>query len=327
MLPHPHLWPAWIGAVAGFALIVWLSWRLMRRWDGMTKRRRWTLLGALALFECVYWLNVYAWLVEPNMLVVRRVEIVSAQWHGAPLTIAALGDTHVGSPHVDSARMGRVVRRINALRPDLVVLLGDYAGRHATEAERSGREQQEIIGGISVFAALRAPLGVVGVIGNHDSWYGRQAVARAMEDAGIAVLWNRNVIVSRTNGDFAVAGLADEDTGDPDFARALDGVEGRDVIVISHSPDPFAEMPHGPALMLAAHSHCGQVTIPFVGRPVLPLHNKRYACHRVDENGNILYVTAGVGTSIAPVRFLNPPEIVLITLRSRRDPVEASYAK
>jgi predicted MPP superfamily phosphohydrolase len=320
MLPHPQLWPAWIGAVAGFALIAWGSWWLFRRWDGMAQRRRWLVLGALALFETAYWLNVYAWLVEPNMLVVRRVEIVSEHWHGAPITIAAIGDTHVGSPHVDSARMGRVVHRVNALRPDLVVLLGDYVGGTAPESERSGQEQQEVVSGISVFAALNAPLGVVGILGNHDCWYGCQTITRAMEDAGIAALWNRNVIVSRADGDFAVAGLADEDTGDPDFARALDGVEGVDTIVISHSPDRFGRMPSGPALMLAAHSHCGQVTIPFLGRPIVPLRHKRYACHRVDENGNILYVTAGIGTSIVPVRFLNPPEIVLITLRSAPRP-------
>jgi predicted MPP superfamily phosphohydrolase len=68
--------------------------------------------------------------------------------------------------------------------------------------------------------------------------------------------------------------------------------------------------------MLAGHGHCGQVTIPFLGRPIVPLRNKHYGCHRVEENGRTMYVTAGIGTSIVPVRFLNPPEIVLITLRS-----------
>jgi predicted MPP superfamily phosphohydrolase len=110
-------------------------------------------------------------------------------------------------------------------------------------------------------------------------------------------------------------------TGDPDFAAALDGAPANtDTIVISHSPDPFAEMPHGPALMLAGHGHCGQVTIPLIGRPILPLRNKRYGCHRVEEDGNRMYVTAGIGTSIVPMRFLNPPEIVLITLRSANAP-------
>lgn len=315
-MTHPQLWPAWIGAVVGLVLILWLSWRLFRRWNAMGPRRRTFLLVALALFEGVYWLNVYAWLIEPNLLVVRRVEIVSARWHGAPLTIAALGDTHVASPHVNVARMERVVRRVNALRPDLVVLLGDYAGSHEPEARRSGIEQSEVLGGVATFAMLQAPLGVVGVLGNHDSWYGRESIAGAMEDAGVAALWNRNVTIRRNSSEFAVAGLADDDTGDPDFALALDGAEGMDALVLSHSPDPFAKMQAGPALMLAAHSHCGQVTIPFIGRPILPIRNKNYACGLVEENGAALYVTAGIGTSKLPVRFLNPPEIVLITLRS-----------
>ncbi|MEJ0058112.1 MAG: metallophosphoesterase [Terricaulis sp.] len=311
-----HLWPALIGAALGLPLVIYLAWRLARAWPRLSLRKRWLYGAALALLEAAYWLNVYAWLVEPNMLVVRRVTIESQDWHGAPLTIAALGDTHVGSPHVSVARMERIVARVNALNPDLVVLLGDYVGSHELQSERSPRERAEAEGGIATFASLSAPLGVIGVIGNHDVWYGREAIAQAMTNAGVATLWNRNVVVERDGGDFVVAGLEDDKTGHPDFAAALDGAPDIDTIVISHSPDPFHDMPDGPALMIAGHSHCGQVTIPFFGRPITPLrYGQRYACHRVDENGHIVYVTGGIGTSIAPVRFFNPPEIVLITLR------------
>ncbi len=315
MVPHWHLWPALVGAVAGLALIVWASYRLTRRWDELAPRTRWIAFAIIAVFETAFWLNIYAWFVEPNMLVVRRVEITSANWRGAPLTIAALGDTHVASPHVNAARMGRIVSRVNRLRPDIVLLLGDYAGRHEAESERSGREQSEVLGGVATFAALNAPLGVVGVLGNHDSWYGRETIARAMEEAGVATLWNRHVVIGREGGDFIVAGLADDNTGDPNLALALNGAPSGDTIVISHSPDPFAEGQAGGALMLAGHGHCGQVTIPFVGHPILPIRAKRYACHLTEEDGKTIYVTAGIGTSIVPVRFLNPPEIVLITLR------------
>lgn len=311
-----ELWPAIIGAVLGFAALIWAGWHLSKTWRGYSVRKKWIVGAALALFETVYWLNVYAWLIEPNMLVVRRVTIVSAQWQGAPLTIAAIADTHVGSPHVDAARMGRIVRRVNRLHPDLVVLLGDYVGGHAPEAGRSGAEQQEITGGIATFAALTPRYGVVGVLGNHDVWYSRTSITQAMQAAGVAALWNRNVTIGREGGDFVVAGLADDTTGDPDFTEALDGAQGLDTIVISHSPDPFADMPRGPALMLAGHGHCGQVTIPLVGRPILPLRNRKYGCHLVEENSKAMYVSAGIGTSIVPVRFLNPPEIVLITIRS-----------
>lgn len=322
MLPHPHLWPALAGAAIGLAAIAWGAIWLARRWPALGARTRWSLFVALGLFEIVYWLNVYAWFVEPNRLVVRRYEIVSEEWRGAPLTLAVLADTHVGGPHVDAARVGRIVARVNALRPDLVVLLGDYAAFHAPEEARSGAERQEILGGVATFATLRAPLGVVAAIGNHDVWYSRLSITRALQDAGIAALWNGNVTIAREDGDFVVAGLADDMTGSPDFAAALDGAPaGLDTLVISHSPDPFADMPHNfatgraPALMLAAHSHCGQVTIPFLGRPFTPLRHPRYACGEIEEGGRRMIVTAGVGTSILPVRFLNPPEIALVTIR------------
>ena len=115
-----------------------------------------------------------------------KSNIVSEDWHGAPLRIAAISDTHVGGPHVDAARMGRIVARINELRPDLVVLLGDYVNGHAPQAERSPAEQQEIAGGIATFAALTPRYGVVGVIGNHDGWYGRATITEALQDAGVA---------------------------------------------------------------------------------------------------------------------------------------------
>ncbi|HRO03566.1 MAG TPA: metallophosphoesterase [Terricaulis sp.] len=313
-MPHPHLWPALIGAVLGLALIAWASIWLARTWEGL--RHRWWIVAALALFELAYWANIYAWFIEPNQLVVREIEIVSDQWRGAPITIAAIADTHVGGPHVDAARMGAIVRRVNALNPELVVLLGDYAASHAPEAERSGAEQQEILGGVATFAMLRAPLGVVAVIGNHDVWYGRASITEALQNAGIAALWNNHVVISRPGGDIVIAGLEDDMTGQPDFAAALDGAPyGADTLILSHSPDPFAQMPRGPALMLAGHGHCGQVSIPMIGRPIVPLRHAKYACGLIEENGNTMYVTGGIGTSILPVRFLNPPEIVLVTLR------------
>jgi uncharacterized protein len=318
-LLHPQLLPATIGAIVGLALVLGACLWLVKRWEGMTPKRRWLAVVVIGVFETAYWLNIYAWFIEPNMLVVRRVEIVSEDWRGAPITIAAISDTHVAGPHVDAARMGRLVARINALRPELVVLLGDYVNGHAPEAERSPAENQEIVGGVATFAALRPRYGTVAVIGNHDVWYDRTTITQALQDAGVAALWNRHIVIRRSGGAIAIAGLADDTTGDPDFAAALDGAPAdTDTIVISHSPDPFADMPDGPALMLAGHGHCGQVSVPLIGRPIMPLRNDRYGCHLVEENGKRLYATAGIGTSMIPVRFLNPPEIVLITLRGAR---------
>lgn len=317
-MPSTAFGIAIVAALLGFALMLACGWLLVRRWPSLSPRLRWICLAALALFEIVYWLNVYAWFVEPRMLVVRRVEVVSEQWHGGPLTLAVLSDTHVPGPHMSVARMGGIISRVNALRPDLVVLLGDYVGGHAEAARRTPEEQNEIAAGIATFAGINAPLGAVAVIGNHDVWYNRGVVTRALEEAGVATLWDRNVVISRPTGDLVIAGLADAVTSRPSYADAIDGApEGDDVIVLSHTPDAFVDVPRGPALLLAGHTHCGQVTVPLIGRPYLPVAHTAYGCHRIDEPGRTIYVTGGVGTSIWPLRFLNPPEIVLIKIRAR----------
>ncbi|MDX2237229.1 MAG: metallophosphoesterase [Hyphomonadaceae bacterium] len=313
---HPHLLPALIGAILGAPIIAIAALRLRARWRSTAPAKRAAFSAALGALAIAYGLNVYAWLIEPNTLRVRHETVASAHWRGAPLTIALIGDTHVASPHVDARRVERIVARVNALQPDLVALLGDYAGSHEPAAVRADRENSAILQGVAAFAALDARYGVVAVIGNHDSWYDRQAIARALEEAGAAALWNRHVVIAREDGEFAVVGLADADTGDPDYARASDGVGARDRIVLTHSPDPFATLPGDVALTLAAHTHCGQVTAPFFGRLVVPSRfGARYACGVVTEGGRTMVVTGGVGTSILPVRFLNPPEIVLVTLR------------
>ena len=314
---HPQLWPAVAGATLGLPLLVLAFRRYVRRWPGRSRAERRRRGLALLLFAVGYGLNVYAWLIEPRMLVVRRVEVASQRWRGAPLAIAVISDTHVGSPHVDARRMAALVERTNALHPDLVVLLGDYVGSHEPASERPEAERSEILTGIAAFARLRAPLGVAAVLGNHDSWYGLGPIVRTLEAAGVTVLWNQHVVKDRPGGKFVIAGLADDYTGNPDFEGALANAPPIDTIVLSHSPDPFPDMPAAPALMLAGHTHCGQVSVPFLGRPItLTRSGQRYACGRTDEAGRVLYTTAGIGTSLLPVRFRNPPEIVLLTLRA-----------
>ena len=317
MRVHPQLWPALAGTTVGLVLLALGVLRYVRRWPLRSRAERGRRGLALLLFALGYGLNVYAWLIEPRRLVVRRIEVASQRWHGAPLTIAVISDTHVGSPHVDARRMARIVEQTNALHPDLVVLLGDYVGSHEPAPERPEAERSEILTGVAAFARLQAPLGVAAVLGNHDFWYGLGPIVRTLEAAGVTVLWNRHVVKDRPGGRFVIAGLADDVTGNPDFAGALADAPAIDTIVLSHSPDPFPDMPAAPALMLAGHTHCGQVSVPFLGRPITPTRSgQRYACGRSDEGGSVLYTTAGIGTSMLPVRFGNPPEIVLLTLRA-----------
>jgi len=253
-------------------------------------------------------LGVWAFVVEPSMLVVRRVTIEIPQWRGAPLTLAVASDLHVGSPWCRIGKLRRVVRALNDAHADAVILLGDYV-------------VQDVIGGTFIpperiaaeLRALRGP--VLAVIGNHDDWYDGAAVTAALQRAGITVLRDESV----DRGAYVVAGITDAWTGRHDIARALAGVRAdAPVILLTHNPDVFPQVPPRVALTLAGHTHGGQVNLPLLGRLIVPSrYGSRYAAGHVVEDGRHLFVTTGVGTSIIPVRFRVRPEVVILTIRSR----------
>ena len=90
------------------------------------------------------------------------------------------------------------------------------------------------------------------------------------------------------------------------------------IIALTHNPDIFPDVPQSVPLLLAAHTHGGQVNIPLIGTPIVPSNfGAKYTAGHIFENGHHMFVTTGIGTSILPVRFRVPPEIVLLTLTSR----------
>ncbi|WP_426028967.1 metallophosphoesterase [Brevundimonas sp. TWP2-3-4b2] len=307
---------AWIGAVFGPIVCIVLIRRLLRS-------RRIFLAGTLgAAFAIAWGLGVWAFLIEPATLTVRHVTVESTQWRGPPLRIGVISDTHVAAPHTDVARIERLVVRMNAERPDVVVLLGDYAGGHEPAALRARPEQSKILRGVEAFRGLSAPLGVHGVLGNHDSWYDDAAISAALTRAGVRVLDNRAERIARPGSAFWVAGLADlhSPRQPPTVSGTLrDVTDAAPIIVLTHWPDPFVDVPERVALTLAGYTHCGQVNLPLLGRLVhASAMSERWACGLYDEGGRKLFVTGGVGVSILPVRFRAPPEIVIVTLRAAK---------
>jgi uncharacterized protein len=112
------------------------------------------------------------------------------------------------------------------------------------------------------------------------------------------------------------AGLADLDARRPDVAGTLARVPSGDpVVVLTHRPDVFPDVPARVALTLAGHTHGGQVRLPLLGALVVPSKfGSRYAAGLIEEQGRRLFVTSGIGTSTVPVRLGVPPEIAEITL-------------
>lgn len=312
--PGTVLLTAAVTAVVGPFVTALIVRRAIRKKRG---RAGWTFAVVVALFWA---LGVWTFFIEPNTLVVRHVTVESDEWRGPPVRIGIISDTHVSAPHVDVPRVERLVERMNAERPDVVVLLGDYAGGHEPAEMRARPETSDILRGVAAFSGLRAPLGVHGVLGNHDAWFDEAATDRALQAAGVTVLENRAIAVARPSGRFWIAGLADLESRRtrPSVPEALKTVPGGEpVVLLTHWPDPFANVPPRVALTLAGHTHCGQVNFPLLGRLVHASQaSARWACGLYNEGGRQLFVTGGVGVSILPVRFRAPPEIVVLTLRA-----------
>jgi predicted MPP superfamily phosphohydrolase len=278
-------------------------------------RRPWLVAFALlscALFPLAFW-SVG---VEPDRLVVVTTEIAPPRWPAEldGLRVVALSDLHAGSPHVDLAKLARVAALANEQRPDLVVLLGDYVihgvvGGSFITPEAAARELK----------ALRARIGVYAVLGNHDHWLGAAQVRQAFAAAGIPVIDDEAVSVGDEGRELWLLGIRDVWSGWPDVPALMRKVpEGRPLLALTHNPDIFPFLPPAVDLLLAGHTHGGQVSLPLLGAPLVPSSfGQRYARGSVVEDGRHLFVTPGIGTSILPVRFRVPPEVSLVILRRR----------
>lgn len=239
--------------------------------------------------------------------VVRRAEVAMAGLE-RPVRIALLSDIHIGTAAMGPERLSRIVGQVNALKPDLVVIAGDFIFGH--DPRGAAKLGPAMIGPLR---ELRAPLGVTAVLGNHDYWTGPQAVRDQLAGAGVTVLEND----AGPRGPIALGGIGDDFSGHADVdatiraARAI----GRPIVLVTHSPDVAPDLPADARLLLAGHTHCGQVLV--FGHNVAPAvsrYGARYRCGLVREGARTVIVTAGLGTSGVPFRLGARPDIWLVTL-------------
>jgi uncharacterized protein len=283
------------------------------------------VLGLLAAY--------YSYFVEPHRLVVNFHALEIDNWNSAfdGLKIVAISDIHAGSTGVDEAKLRSIVDAANRQDPDLIVLLGDYVsqvGGRGSDGKRPLRMPVEKIA--DNLAGLRARHGVFAVLGNHDDWHDESAIAHALESRGYKVLNGEVAEIERNGAKMRILGLKDHlrikswETFAEEGRKLLAPSEGAgDVLVLEHSPD-VAPIINGEApisrdlkLMISGHTHGGQVWLPVFGYAVVPSsYGQKYVEGHVKENGLDLFVTTGVGTSILPLRFMVPPEIAVITVRS-----------
>lgn len=277
--------------------------------------RRTLLKGAVGSLACVAATATYAFFVEPVLrLTVREWTITPEVWPKSvpPLRIAALADFHVAKPWMTAERVASIVTATMRLRPDLIVLLGDYMpgmSRNWAWGFPTIAEWTQALG------RLRAPLGVFAVPGNHDT--DLEGIRAGFAAINVPLLENAAVRIACNGFDFWLAGLGDCEAKRDDLKTALARVnDDSPLILLAHEPESFPEiaaMQRHVMLTLSGHNHGGQVWLPFAG--AVFMQDKPYVYGHFTENGRHLIVSGGLGTTRVPIRFLVPPEITMINVR------------
>lgn len=276
-------------------------------------------------------LTGYAFAIEPGFqLRIQRHAFTPPNWTpGLQLKVVCLADPHLGEPHMPLSRWKKIIETANALKPDLVLLLGDYTASHrfvtrAVTVEDAAR----------ACTALVAPLGVYTINGNHDWWsdagaqrrgFGPIASQEAFENNGIRALVNEAERLEKDGMPFWLSGTDSivairtdrpgHFEGRDNLAAALAAVsDDAPIIHLAHEPDLFVNIPKRVSLTVSGHTHGGQVRL-FGWSPVVPSsYGNRFAWGHIVEDDRHLVVSGGLGCSIMPVRFGMPPEITLLEL-------------
>ena len=257
--------------------------------------------------------GAYTRLWEPSWLQIGRHQ-VSIQPNQAPIKILHLSDFHASSVVIleqiaDSVRLGL------SLKPDLVCLTGDFVTWKYDRFADYARALKPLSDAAPTFACL----------GNHDGgrwsvhrgYADTRAVSGMLEAAGVRLLHNASAEIRIGDRDLVIVGVGDVWAQELNPAKAFALVpkpSGGTAILLCHNPDSKDELAGYPwDLMLCGHTHGGQLVLPIIGRPFLPIRDARFAEGLHRWNDRWLHVTRGVG-NVHGLRFNCPPEVSLLTV-------------
>ncbi|WNV77655.1 metallophosphoesterase [Geodermatophilus sp. DSM 44513] len=289
--------------------------------------KRWLARVGIALGVLLVLLLGYGVLVEPRLVLDEERAEVPIPQLGEELAgteVGVVSDFQLGMWFANTGMVARAVETLVAAEPDAVLLGGDFLYSTDPSVDTQIDTLLDLLDPL-----LDSGIPAYAVLGNHDHAVGAaEELTTALEDAGIPVLVNEVAAVPGPVEDPArqlhVVGIGAETAGRADVDAALAGLpEDAPRVVLTHNPTVFDRLPAGSApLTLAGHTHCGQVTLP--GSPrwsylALTAEERMVADGWAPEGfgaeGNRLFVTCGIGFSLAPVRINAPPQVAFFELQ------------
>ncbi len=245
---------------------------------------------------------------EANTLTLERIEITLER---LPKKLDGLKCVHLSdihhSPLTDLKHIERAVKFANRLKPDIVLLTGDYVSH----------DIEYIAPVAATLANLRSPMGTFACLGNHDHWTDAGLVTELFRGEGITMLVNEGLRLGNADGSsFWLGGVDDHMVGQTDVAAALKGSYPDEVkILLAHNPVIFRQaVKQRVDLTLSGHTHGGQVKLRDKEKRIIRRRKLSSGLH--ERKSAQIYITRGIGTVVLPVRYQCPPEISLLTLRT-----------
>ena len=233
-------------------------------------------------------------------------------FHG--FRVVQLSDIHLDE-FTEPWFLERVVKRVNALAPNMVLLTGDFVTMGAFNFAARNHAAHRCA---EVLATLSCPLRYA-CLGNHDTGVGASIVIQALKDQGIPLLVNQYDAIDLKGSRLWISAVDDPGTSHPNLDLTIPAQPSAPVILMAHEPDyanDVIEHPRFPSidLMLSGHAHGGQVRLPFLGPLILPPMGRDYPEGHFRFSHMQLYVNRGIGTVGLPFRLNCPPEITVLTL-------------
>ena len=262
-------------------------------------------------------LSWYSFVFEPNNIQIEKINI---EMTNLPESFDGTKIVHLTDFHSYgfNKREKKVLEMVDGLNPDFVFITGDFVDRKTKEINSVQEFWQEL--------GNKYQGKIFGVLGNHE--YGNKnadsdSLEELLEESGIVILDNENQKIFQDDEYIYLIGVDDPDTGNDDLKKATVGTEkGIPKILLAHSPDIINDLDSLKEeeidLILAGHTHGGQIGIPFVRPFWVPTKNHgKYTSGLFIFDNVHLYVNRGVGLSVLPIRFNCPPEITVIELQKK----------
>ncbi|HKD06985.1 MAG TPA: metallophosphoesterase [Bryobacteraceae bacterium] len=315
--PHAFLSAAEIlwGFTSSFTVAIYIAGRYLIRGlprGSSESRRRWMKAAAGAAMTAPVAATAFGALVERTRFRVKEVDFPVPNLHPdfEGLRVAQVSDLHV-SPYLSVREAARAVDMANELNPHLTLVTGDLISEAGDPLDAT----------IAELSRLRADLGVLGCLGNHEAYAACENYAAAgCKRVGIDMLRGEARQLRRGSGALNIAGVDFQSFRKRD--RYLAGadrivVPGMANLLMSHNPDVFpVAVRQGYDAVIAGHTHGGQVTVEILNQTLNVVRFfTPYVAGLYRLNGRSCYVTAGIGTIGMPVRLGAPPEITLLKLR------------